>query len=200
MTVHHPSHFHPELNDERLRQIAGPMLDIRYKTMQEMASPYDDNYTRETAIFGRTRNMLIGMALSEAYPWMTLTNSGMDVTFNIGGVPCRFFRDDPDNPEKEGFFKRNATDRLFDDDEKAPVIWRFVVEKASTEEDEDQLYFIGYNVFHEKVAQWIYRSPTSMMHTVDREVPPAANIPPAAVDLREDSAAEEEKNSRSGNA
>jgi len=48
-----PSAFYSELSDDRLRIVAVKLLDIRHSTIREMNSEFDDNYTRETAIFGR---------------------------------------------------------------------------------------------------------------------------------------------------
>lgn len=185
----HPAAFYSELSDDRLRVIAIKLLDIRYSTFREMNSPFDDNYTRETAVFGRSRNMLIDMALSDQHDWMSLKHAAMDVTFNIGQVPCRFFRDDPNSPEKAGFFKRNAVDDLFAMDEQHPVMWRFVVEKALAEDDEDRVFFVGYNVYQEKVSEWMYQASAPTLHAVDKDVPVAAEIPPAFVDVREDDSA-----------
>lgn len=190
MSSVHPTTFYPELSDDRLRVIAVKLLDVRYSTFREMNSPFDDNYTRETAVFGRSRNMLIELALGSQYSWMSLKHAAMDVTFNIGQVPCRFFRDDPNSPEKAGFFKRNAVDDLFAIDEQHPVMWRFVVDKALTEDDEDRVFFIGYNVYQEKVCEWMYRGSTPTLHTVDQEIPVAAEIPPATVDVREERSSE----------
>ncbi|AIS14042.1 MULTISPECIES: hypothetical protein [Pseudomonas] len=187
MTFKHPSSFYPELSDERLAKIAEPLLDIRYSTIQEMSSPYDDTYTQETAVFGRSRNLLIHMCTSRKHQWLSLANAGMDVTFRIGNVPCRFFRDDPESPEKPGFFKRNGADDLFSIDENAPVMWRFVVEKALTEEDEDRVFFIGFNAFQEKVSQWAYGASGPVLHTVDNETPVSKELRPAEVGVREDS-------------
>jgi len=111
----------------------------------------------------------------------------MDVTFRIGSVPCRFFRDDPESPEKPGFFKRNGADDLFSIDEDAPVMWRFVIEKAMTEEDEDRVFFIGYNAFQEKVSQWAYGASGPVLHTVDSDTPASKELRPAEVGVREDS-------------
>lgn len=194
-----PSNFYAELSDDRLRTIATALLDMRFLTKQVLSSPYDDNYTRESATFGRSRNKLIEMAMSGEYPWMQLTNAGMDVTFDIGSVPCRFFRDDPNHPEKSGFFRRNSADMLFDSDEDAPVMWRFVIEKAMTEEDEDLVYFVGYNVFQEKVSQWVFRPSMPLMHSVDRDVPAATIIPPANVGLREEESDQATDGLRTGN-
>lgn len=190
MNSKHPTTFYPELSDERLRSIATKLLDMRYSTLREMNSPFDDNYTRETATFGRSRNMLIEMAQSQQYDWMSLKNAGMDITFNIGQVPCRFFRDDPNSPEKGGFFRRNAVDDLFEPDDQRPVMWRFVLEKALTSDDDDRVFFIGYNVFQEKISEWMYRASAPMLHSVDLDVPAAAEIRPASVDVREDRSAQ----------
>lgn len=193
----HPSAFYPELSDERLRVIAVKLLDIRYSTFREMNSPFDDNYTRETAVFGRSKNMLIELAMGRQYSWISLKHAAMDVTFNIGQVPCRFFRDDPNNPEKSGFFKRNAVDDLFALDEQHPVMWRFVVEKALTEDDEDRVFFVGYNVYQEKVSEWIYKASAPTLHAIDQEIPTAAEIPDAAVDVRENQSPEKVSDLRS---
>lgn len=187
----YPAMFYPELSDDRLRMIAVKLLDLRYSTFREMNSPFDDNYTRETAVFGRSRNMLIDMALRGQYDWMSLKHAAMDITFNIGRVPCRFFRDDPNSPEKAGFFKRNAVDDLFAIDDQHPVMWRFVVEKALTDDDEDRVFFIGYNVYQEKISEWMYRASAPTLHAVDKEVPVAAEIPPAFVDVREDDSSQD---------
>lgn len=186
MNLSHPSTFYSELSDDRLSEIAVRLLDIRFSTFQELNSPFDDNYTRETAVFGRSKNMLIEMAMCGRHDWMSLKHGAMDVTFNIGRVPCRFFRDDPKSPEKAGFFKRNAWDELFETDDQHPVMWRFIVEKALSDDDEDRVFFIGYNVYQEKVAEWMYKTSSPTLHTVDKEVPAATEIPPAFVEVRED--------------
>ena len=191
MDTRQPIAFYAELSDEHLRIIAVQLLDVRHSTLREMNSPYDDNYTRETAVFGRQKNMLIGLAMSGTYDWMSLKHAGMDVTFNIGKVPCRFFTDDPKNPEKAGFFKRNAVDDLFSTDDQQPVMWRFVVEKALTDDDEDRVYFIGYNVFQERVSTWMYRASMPMLHVADKAVPSTVEIGPADVDVREDEVADD---------
>jgi hypothetical protein len=204
MAAVHPSHFHPELTDERLCKIAVPLLDVRYTTMQEMNSPYDDNYTHECTIFGRSKNALIQMALSGKYKWMELISSGNDVTFSIGHIPCRFFQDDHNHPKKKGFFRCKKNDNLslslFEENKSEPVMWRFVIEMASTGEDEDRVYFAGYNVFQEKVSEWMYQQSTPTMHIVDRHVPPVVPILPAEVTLREDEASDERDSQKAANA
>ena len=195
-----PSSFYSELSADRLRIIADALLDLRYETIQQMSTEHDDNYTRETAVFGRCRNMLIGLARSGRYSWFSLSHAGMDFTTNIGTVPCRYFKDDPDHPEKGGFFKRNAVDDMFAIDDKEPVIWRFVVEMALTDQDEDRVVFAGYNVYQEKVSEWILDVPTPALHSVDKQIPPSTDIPPVRVDVRENKASDSDDNKRSASA
>jgi hypothetical protein len=182
----HPSSFYPDLTDERLRAVASRLLDVRYDAFREICSELDDNYTRETVSFGRSRNMLIREAQSGEHSWLKLSHAGMDITFNIGCVPCRFFRDDAESPEKLGFFKRNAVDDLYADDDKTPVMWRFVIEKALTDEDEDRVLFAGYNLYQEKVAEWQYVQSAPTLHSIDEDVPASRPIGPAPLGLRED--------------
>jgi hypothetical protein len=199
LAVAHPNSFYPELTDDRLRLIAVQLLDLRYSTLREMNSPFDDNYTREATVFGRQKNMLIDLATSGDHSWLTLTHVGMDVTFNIERVPCRFFTDDPKHPEKSGFFKRNAVDDLFASDEGHPVMWRFVVEKAIAEDDDDRVYFCGFNIYQERVAEWMYGAGASSLHATDRNVPPSADLLPAEVDVRDDESAAEAERVKTGN-
>jgi len=179
-----PSHFYPELGERPLTQIAERLLEVRYETLREMVSPYDDNYTRETAVFGRQRNALIDLVM--ALPDMDLVHAGMDVTFKIGSVPCRFFTDDPQSPQKSGFFRRNRVDSLFAIDDQQPEVWRFIVEPAFSDEEEDRVFFAGYNAFFEKVSEWEYQPSRTRLVAVESDVPPAVDIGPAAVELKEE--------------
>lgn len=182
------------LSEENLAPIAQALLDVRYDTLKDMSTPLDCAFTRETAVFGRQRNMLIQMALSPGNK-MELKHGGMDVTFTIGGYPIRFFTDDPDSPSKQGFFKRNMVDRLFSDDEDEPVIFRFVVEPGIAEDEEDRVHFIGYNAFHEKVSQWTYGDRRGGLMSVGGDVPPTVPIAPAQVGFKR--SADEERKSGS---
>ena len=194
-----PREFSPHLTEDRLTVIAERLLDLRFTTLSEMASPFDDNYTRETAIYGRQRNMLIQLALNGSLPWLTLANHALDVTFRIGDIPCRFFTDDADGPQKRGFFRRNASDNLFEIEDRIPVMWRFVVAPADLDVEEDRVYFIGYNAYQEKVSEWVYTPTVSMLHSTSSEIPPAVELPPVGVNVRPDSDAEDRSHEARGN-
>ncbi len=180
-----PSYYSPDLTDDRLTLIAEKLLDVRYEVIDTLSSEFDDNYTRETAAYGRQRNMLIKLALSNEYGWLSLNSSTMDVTFSIGKIPCRFFTDDPLHPHKDGFFKKNSSDNLFELDNKLPVTWRFVIAKGLFDSEEEKVYFVGYNVFNEIVSEWIYSGVTNTINTTDIVKPMSVNIPAAQIEIRE---------------
>lgn len=66
------------------------------------------------------------------------------------------------------------------------MVWRFVVDRAQTEEGEDRALLIGYNLYQEPITQWEYRTLGPSLHSVDRIVPESVAIPPVEVELRED--------------
>ena len=186
MASEFPSTFHPELQDSRLRLIASALLDILYDTELELAGPFDDGYTRGTATFGRQRQCLIALCQSTKYPWLKLTNAAMDVTFEIGGVPCRFFADDPANPKKPGFYRRNDADKLFPLEGGKPEMFRFVVAKPLKPEEEADVYFIGYDANLEEVFRWQYSTSTPVIASVDDVQPQEVSLPAARAQLPKD--------------
>lgn len=179
-----PWQANPELTEKRLSIIAEGLLNVRYDTHVELSSRLDDNYTRATATFGRQRQWLLQLAQSGRYDWLTLASPAMDVTVNIGMVPVRFFTDDHDSPKKGGYFKRNEVDQLFSTDDTKPVIFRFVVEPAANADDEDRVFFLGYNVYQEVVLQWQYRPRIAVIHPVQSDVPPAVVQSDAEIGLK----------------
>jgi hypothetical protein len=184
MTLPLPSTFQPGLTDERLSVIAEALLNVRYETERDMQSLLDDNYTRETAIFGRQRNKLIQLAASGRHDWMTMMDASLGVTFGVGGIPCRFFTDDSGAPKKRGFFKRLVMDQLFAPVKTQPEMWRFVVEKGLTEDDHDQVYLLGFNTDQEKVSEWRYRDQATVLRGIGGEPPASVELPPASVGLK----------------
>lgn len=186
MTLPTPQAFHSGFSSDRLQIIADHLLRVRHQTIMELSTDLDDNWVRETACFGRSRNLLISLATEREHSWLGITHAGMDVTPTIDGVPFRFFRDDAEDPGKAGFFRRNAQDNLFSDDPGHPVMWRFIVERAESQDGEDRVVFAGYNVFQEKVSEWTHSPGNNVLYSVGNDVPPAAPISPASVDVRDD--------------
>ncbi|GAA2875652.1 hypothetical protein GCM10010454_34770 [Microbacterium arabinogalactanolyticum] len=111
------------------------------------------------------------------YSWLKLTNPGMDVTFEIEGVPIRFFADDPVNPKKPGFFRRNQVDQLFAPVDTIPTVWRFVVEKPEFEGEGARIHFVGFNQLEEVLSLWTYGDErTTVLHSTDDTPPKPVSI------------------------
>lgn len=66
--LHPPSAFEPLLTDEVLEYFATPMLDIYFDVHEILNSENDNNYTRGTAIFGRTYEQFKKLIVSEDCP------------------------------------------------------------------------------------------------------------------------------------
>lgn len=179
-----PWNSSPDLAEDRLNVIAEGLLNVLHDTHAELATPLDDNYSRGCATFGRQRQYLIQLAQSGRHDWLTLASPAMDTTINIGVIPVRFFTDDHESPKKRGFFRRNEVDQLFASDDKKAVLFRFVVETAVADEADDQVFFLGYNIFQEVVVEWRYNPVPVILHAVDAGEPQAVVQPDAEVKLK----------------
>lgn len=180
MHIHRvPWEFYPQLSHERLTVIAEELLQVLDRTYEQLSSPFDDNYTRGTCTFGRQRQMLIALCLSGKHNWLQLTHPGMDVTFNIEAIPVRFFADDPENPKKPGFFRRNVVDQLFEPELTTPTLHRFVVEKPEFEGEGARVHFIGTNALDEIVSKWTYGESRISVPQLEAQTPPI----PVAIEL-----------------
>lgn len=173
------------LTEDRLNTIARAFLDVYYKVEEHLSTDDDCNYTRGATFFGRSRNRVIAMAQSADYPWLALSNCGMDVTCEMSGVPFRFFRDDHDSPKKRGFWRRNASDQLFAPDDVTPVIFRFIVERPVSEDEAPEIYFLGYNSNEILVTEWRYGQ-VPVLRSTDEIVPKPVEKGPAPIDVRPD--------------
>lgn len=177
-----PWDLKPALTEGRLNTIAKAFLEVYYDVQELLSTDDDCNYGRGALIFSRSRQRLINMASSGEYSWLKLVNPGMDVTLEIERIPFRFFRDDHETPKKKGFWRRNDTDQLFALDDETPVLFRFIIEKPVQEDDEPEIYFIGYNAQGVQVFEWRYGS-FSVMHSLSDVNPSPVKIGPAPVEL-----------------
>jgi len=163
-----PVEFHPELTDDRLALVAKALLDVYDETHAALSTELDDNYTRGTTTFGRSRNKLIAMHRSGLFSaWFNLLHAGTDITCAIGQVPFRFFRDDHVTPEKRGFWRRNPQDDMFAEDDDQPTIFRFVLEHPLVEDDEARVYFLGFSQTGTLRCEWQYAGSVRLLHSVD---------------------------------
>jgi hypothetical protein len=170
------------LTEDRLNLIASNLREIFYGVETMLITDDDCNYGRGALFFSRSRQRLIRLGTSGDHAWLKLTNPAMDVTLEIGGLPFRFFRDDYETPKKKGFWRRNDSDQLFDPDDREPVFFRFIVQRPLTEDDELEIYFIGYNATQEPVCEWRYGH-VRVLHQVDEQLPPAVPQEAAYADI-----------------
>ena len=190
-----PWDFHPQLTEERLTIIAKELLQVLNDTYAQLSTTLDNNYTRSTCTFGRQWQLLIDLCLSGQYSWLHLTNAGLDIRFTIDRIPVRVFTDDPDNPKKDGFYRRNPADQLFAPEVNIPVLHRFVVEKPEFEGEGAKVHFIGYNALDEEVSKWTYNDEPTMalLHSTDDTPPESVRI--ELDDIRPSRPEKEEKES-----
>lgn len=175
-----PWELKPALTEDRLNYLAKQFWEIFYDVESTLATDDDCNYGRGALFFGRSRMRLIN--LSKQHDWLNLTNPGMDVTLEIEGIPFRFFRDDHESPSKKGYWRRNGSDQLFAPNDEEPVMFRFVVERPLSEDEELEIYFIGYNALEEAVCEWRYGQ-VPVLRGIDRNRPQAVEQPAAPVEV-----------------
>lgn len=198
MPTPQPWDFLPTLSEERLIVIAKALLDIFDEVQRDLSTPLDDNYTRGTTTFGRQKNKIIRLCLSDKYDWLDLRNTSNDLTFAIDGIPFRFFSDDHEKPKKPGFWRRNTQDNLFPAEENEPVYWRFIVEKPLADEAEASVYVIGANSNQDVVCEWKYEEMVRVLTSTTTNRPEAIETPEPEVSLPE--AQDQRKKADSGSA
>ncbi|WP_408953724.1 hypothetical protein [Lysobacter sp. Hz 25] len=178
-----PVEISEELAPERLSIIAQLMLEVLHKALLDASTEHDCAYTQGTLPWGRIRNALRQLVASRRYPWLTIKHAGNDLLIGLGPHPVRFFLDDHLNPRKIRVL--NPTDSemhqlelLPESGDKSVDLWRFIVERALTEDDEHRVFFVGYNRMKEVVAQWQYTDSARTFFAVDDYIPAAAELPP----------------------
>ncbi|HHR6112116.1 hypothetical protein [Providencia alcalifaciens] len=118
--------------------------------------------------------------MSDKYDWLSLTNSGMDVTFNIENIPIRFFLMTLSPPKKQGYFRRNQVDQLWEPEQSVPIVHRFVIEKPEFEGEGAKAHFLDYNALGEQVSKWTYGEARVPV------LPSTDNTPPTTVTIELD--------------
>ena len=172
----------PVLTEERLNVIARDLRDIYYGVESLLDTEDDCSYGRGTLFFGRSRRRLIKLGTSGEHDWLKLTNAAMDVTLEIEGVPFRFFRDDHESPKKKGFWRRNRTDQLFAPTDAEAVVFRFIVQRPLTENDELEIYFVGYNAVENALCEWRFGD-VRVLSSTDDQLPDAVHQDAPRADL-----------------
>ncbi|MBA1207474.1 hypothetical protein ACF8FG_01455 [Pseudomonas sp. YQ_6] len=182
-----PSEISSSLTSSRLSIIAKRILDVLDDALRTASTDLDCSYSRGTLSWARIKNALVQLARSNEHPWLTIKHSGNDLLLGIGSETVRFFLDDHENPKKMRVLNPTNSEarqlQLFEEDAHSEYLWRFIIERALTEEDDHQIYFVGYEAHAEYdgtlVAEWRYNAErVRTLVAVDDEIPAAAELEP----------------------
>ncbi len=191
-----PFQYCPELKEEYLIELAQNILKVVERTANDLNSKQDDNYTRETCIFGRVRQLFIQLDMDKSKPWVIVPSKSMDYVARVCGVPIRVFKDDPASPRKKKVFFRNEFEQhqlsLFAEEEAnnggSSITWRLFIQAPATVsnkgdeledlEDDYRVVFVGYNSYSNEIkAMW--QSTTEArdtLHLINDELPEAKPV------------------------
>lgn len=182
-----PEEISPELSSDRLGVVGELMLDVLAKAITATSTQYDCAYSRGALSWAWIKNALLALARSREYSWLSIRHAGNDLVIGVGSYPVRFFIDDHANPRKprvlsptDGEVYQLPIDFGMKSDT-VPVLWRFIVERALTEEDENRVFFVGYNIIGEVVAKWQFTDSVRSFRATDDAVPEAAELPPISL-------------------
>lgn len=179
-----PDEISDQLSADRLGTIAQLMLEVLHKALLDTSTEHDCAYSRGALSWARIKNALMQLIRSGRHPWLSLKHGGNDLVIGIGPHPVRFFLDDHLNPRKPRVLDPTDGEVLqlelglpgFDD--KSVDLWRFIVERAISDDDDHRVYFVGYNRVREVVAQWQYTESVRAFFAVDARMPLAAELAP----------------------
>lgn len=194
-----PSEISSSLTSSRLSIISKRMLDVLDDALRTASTDLDCSYARGTLSWARIKNALLQLAQSDEHPWLTIKHSGNDLLLGIGSETVRFFLDDHENPKKMRVLNPTNSEtkqlQLFEEDAHSEYLWRFIIERALTEEDDHQVYFVGYEAHAERdgilIAEWRYNAErVRALAAVDDEIPAAAELVPLELYPIDEDAAE----------
>lgn len=186
-SMNKPSEISSSLTSSRLSIISKRMLDVLDDALRTASTDLDCSYARGTLSWARIKNALLQLAQSDEHPWLTIKHSGNDLLLGIGSETVRFFLDDHENPKKMRVLNPTNSEtkqlQLFEEDAHSEYLWRFIIERALTEEDDHQVYFVGYEAHAERdgilIAEWRYNAErVRTLAAVDDEIPAAAELVP----------------------
>ncbi|WP_157991642.1 hypothetical protein [Caldimonas tepidiphila] len=156
MSLPLPSHFFPELTDERLSSVARWLLEELHATDLDLARYTDTRYTRGTTTFGRQWSRLVLEKKSGKHHWFSSTHEGNDIVITVGGVPCRFSNDNAARPTKKAAVTANRYQESFLElgEPGEPRRFCFIVDRGPHEDAEPRVELLGFDVNNQIVCRW----------------------------------------------
>lgn len=156
MTLPTPAAFNPELSSDRLQHVADWLLQEFYATQDDLVRPTDTSYTRGCATFGRQHSRIVAEWQSKKHPWLGMLNARNATVFTIGGVPCRFSNDNPDNPSKDAVLGSNPYQSSFASFVRPgePAKYCFIVDRGFEGVADPYVALDGYSVEGVHMCRW----------------------------------------------
>lgn len=187
-----PSAASADLCESRLEVVAGLMLEVLERAAEATSTELDCSYSRAVLSWAWIKNALLLLARSKKHDWLTIRHTGNDLIVGVGSVPVRFFIiADHSKPTKRRILCPTEAEAVelcemaqgsfagagFSVDG-LPTLWRFIVERAKTDEDESRVFFVGYDAYGTIQAKWQFTESVRAFHSTDDFIPDAAELDP----------------------
>lgn len=167
------------LKEEYLELVASWLLDEWRSTEDDLARDTDTPYTRGTTRFGRQQQRFWLEHLSGKYPWLRVLNKGLDIVFEINGIPCRFSNDNAESPKKRAVVQVHPYQMSFLEEASADEAARFVfvIDTGFDEASEPRVSLLCFSVSGELVCRWYSGGIVRRMGEASPSVPAPVELP-----------------------
>ena len=134
MTKIYPWDYHPDLTEDRIKILAGMLVDGRHAALERFDEEAGDNgWTHGCRAFQFCRHRVLQAVDGGEYLWLTAIDRTLQLIFKIGEVPVRIYKGDADDPTdrtlRQTFGELRQLEMLFPEhDEGRDLAYRFAVE------------------------------------------------------------------------
>lgn len=128
-----PWEIHPDLTRERLVAVAQLIAQGRWDALATHNPIIGGNgWTLGCCAFQYARAQIIRAAGQDGYEWLSLSNATMQLIFNIGSVPFRFYKGEADAPSdrtlRQTYSELAQLSFAFGDVAAGDLAYRFAIE------------------------------------------------------------------------
>lgn len=130
----YPWDYHPDLTAERLIVIAQLIADGRQLALELFDDEAGDNgWTLGCRAYQFARARILRAADGRSYPWLSMIDRSLQLTFKIGEVPVRIYHGEADDPTdrtvRQSLSELNQLSLVFDEEASGHALaYRFAVE------------------------------------------------------------------------
>ncbi len=155
-----PADIHPELTEDRLKAVGAILKDTRHACLERHDEKAGDtNWSYGCRARDWVRMSLRNAVKSGQYPWLEIQqDGGQKFVLGIGGLPIKFFKDDPEEPSdrvQKVSVVEAAQGSLFEWaglSAGTKVKWRFLIETGDASKTVTRIVFAGFNQYEERVC------------------------------------------------